>query len=87
MASGLVQELFTAVTIGVNGSNTFPDASGLGVFVCTVTGTFDADVNGNELVDGFPVTAGSVYGFGLACAGELVITLSGGAAGTVGVAQ
>lgn len=85
--AGIVQELYSAHVLAANGNKTFNDAKGLGGFLCTVTGTFDADVGGVALVDALAVTAGVYYPMPFAASGDLVITLSGGAAGTVGVVQ
>jgi hypothetical protein len=85
--AGQVVELYVHKQMAANTNHTFDEAIGLGGFLCTVSGTFDADSAGVAVVDALAVTAGVYYPMPFACRGDLVITLSGGAAGTVGVAQ
>lgn len=84
---GIVHELYTPLALAANGSNTFPEASGLAGFVCTTTGVLDVTVDGNSVLTAMPVTAGVPYFLGIASSGDLAITLSAGAAGTVLVVQ
>jgi hypothetical protein len=84
--AGLVKETYTAVAMAANANKIFKAPSGLGGFLCTVAGTFDADDSNGAVVDVLPVTAGVYYAMPFSCVGDLTVTLSGGAAGTVGVA-
>lgn len=81
----LVNELYKAVLIAANGTATLPAVNGVGGFLCTVSGTLNATEGGDSIISALGVTAGNFYPLGFAVNDELVVTLSGGAAGTLGV--
>jgi hypothetical protein len=82
------QERYHAVAIGVNGVFNFPSGTptNLAGFLCVTSGTLTAArANGQVLISGFPCTAGVYYPMPFHLGMNGVVTLAGGASGTLGV--
>lgn len=86
----ITQELYHAVPIAANATYNAPDGKGIGGFICVTAGTItvtrqqrDATVAGTPVVTAFPVSAGQVYRLAFSIPHGYVVTLAGGASGTL----
>lgn len=87
-----VKELFVPVAVGVNGSVTLGQArtatipgvsASMGGFLAKISGTISVTSGGATVVDAVPVTAGVYTPIPITDSPVLVVTLAGGAAGTL----
>ncbi len=80
-----IQELYTPKAIAANGVQAIA-GNGIGGFLCTTSGTITVTDNGTTVVAAMAVTASTYYPMPFSLINGLV-TLTGGAAGTIGMAQ
>lgn len=79
----VIQERYRPVDMAANASVTLT-GNGIGGFACKTAGTFTiTDAEGVILFNAFPVSAGQVYGLPAICGIGAVVTLGGGASGTL----
>lgn len=81
-------ERYNPIPLAANAVVTFPQGSptGIGIFLCTVSGTLTITrADAVVLLNALPVTAGQCYFLNFYMGQMATITLTGGAAGTIGV--
>jgi hypothetical protein len=80
----LVQEGYTATFMAADSNNTFAGINGIGGFLAKTAGTVTVTDDGVTIVSAHPVAAGGYYAMPFATHGSVVVTLAGGASGTIG---
>jgi hypothetical protein len=86
--SGFLQERYHAVPLAVNASYTFPSGTPTSIsgFLCVTAGTITVTrQSGTIVINGFPCAAGVYYAMPFIIGQNGVVTLAGGASGTLGV--
>lgn len=78
-----VKELFSGLRMAANTSLTFQDIRSIGGFLASATGTIAVTEDGVTIVAATPVTEGVYTPIPLSISGTAVVTLAGGAAGTL----
>lgn len=86
--SNILQERYQPVALGANATYTFPQGypSSVAGFLCVTAGTITVTrESGLVVINAFPCSAGVYYPMPFHVGHNSVVTLAGGASGTLGV--